>query len=84
MSTTPRRGYTLVEVLVAIGVVGVLTSLALPAVQQVRGAAARSACQNRMKQLGLALQNYHAAHGHFPHPSFQRRRNPTPEALLSW
>lgn len=63
---TPRTGYTLVETIVAVGVLALLAGLLLPAVQSSRDAVARAACQNHLRQVGVALQGYHASHGHFP------------------
>lgn len=66
-----RCAFTLVELLVALAVIGILIGLLIPAVQSVRSAARKAACQNQMHQMGVALLNYHAAYKRFPYGSLE-------------
>ena len=70
-----RRGFTLIELLVVIAIIAILIALLLPAVQQAREAARRTSCKNKMKNIGLALHNYHDTFSSFPPGVVARRRS---------
>ncbi len=76
----PRPGWSLVEVLVAVAILGVILALIMSGVQRARHAAARTRCLDQMRQLGLALHGYHDANRHLP-AGYDARQRPRPRAV---
>jgi len=79
MSSTERDGFTIIELLVVIGIIGVLVALLLPSVQSAREAGRKAYCSNNVRQLALATALHHDARGYFPPARYQSR----PDAVQS-
>ena len=82
MISPPKRGFSLVELVVALAIVAALLGLLLPAVQKVRAAAARSQCASQLRQQGLAFQMWHDTHARLPPGMNNRSKDPYYE--LHW
>lgn len=81
--TRNRRGVTIIELLVVIGILGVLFGLLLAAVQRVRASAYRADCINNLRQMGIALHNYHDTHRSLP-PGCSYLNGSSPYPFMSW
>lgn len=84
MKSSSKRGFTLIELLVVIAIIAILIALLLPAVQAAREAARRSSCKNNLKQIGLALHNYHDTHRTFPMGAYNLNDGAWPATGTNW
>ncbi len=84
MLQSSRKGFTLIELLVVIAIIATLVAILLPAVQQAREAARRSNCKNNLKQLGIALHNYHDTYNTLPPGYVYGNATPTDGAAWGW
>jgi prepilin-type N-terminal cleavage/methylation domain-containing protein/prepilin-type processing-associated H-X9-DG protein len=84
MKAREPRGFTLIELLVVIAIIAVLIALLLPAVQAAREAARRAQCVNNLKQIGLAMQNYHSSNDSFPQGMSQSTSNVPYTGYTGW
>src|SRR4051812_11773485 len=84
MRTRICRGFTLIELLVVLAIIGLLMALLLPAAQAAREAARRAQCTNCLKQIGLALHNYHSTYETFPMGGSMNNRMMEPNTHDQW
>src|SRR5579885_1983208 len=84
MARRRASGFTLIELLVVIAIIAILIALLLPAVQQAREAARRTQCRNNLKQLGLAIHNYHDNFNLFPYGESFSDTNPRPQRYSTY